>query len=893
MAITVSSGVTSTVDTNLSGTGSSFIVLKGGTVDVVAGGTTDDDVISSGGTENVSSGGSSLYATISGSASLVVSSGGVAIDTDVTSTNSDTYGLTVLSGGTAISATIGTNGNENVSAGGVDSGTVLSGAGANENMYGSAIGDVISAGNQYVEGGATATDTTVVAGGVQELEESSAIASGTIVSSGGSLYNYGTAVDATILGSGSETVGIGGTASANTISSGGVVVVSSGGSVSGDIISSGGVETISKGGTASADTVNNGGVLEVVSSGTVSGLTVNSGGTLELLKGARVSGTDTISSGGTLEVGSGFTVSNSTAIGGINGGVANGVTVEVLSSGTISALNVNSGGTLELLKGALVSGTDTISSGGTLQVGAGFTVSNTTAIGGVSGGVANGVTVEVLSSGTISGLNVNSGGTLELLKGALVSGTDTISSGGTVEVGSGFSAGNSTKIVGVSGGVANGVTVEVLSGGTASALSVNSGGTLDVQSGGIVSGGITFAGAGGTLKIDGSTLPTNLLGGAVVSGLVIGDTIDLTGIRYSTPSSVGIVGGDELQLTEGGNTYDLQVAGSFTGDYFHLGPDGGNGTDITESQTACYLRGTLIRAERGDIAVENLAIGENIMTASGALRPIRWIGWRSYGGRFIIGRKDILPICIKAGALDDNVPGRDLWVSPHHAMYLEGVLIEAKDLVNGTSIVQPDGIDLVEYFHIELETHDLIIAEGAPSETFIDDDSRFMFQNAHEYRRLYPEAATGVDRYCAPRREDGYEVEAARRHIALRAGLYAKDAGRPNELRGFVDLVSAESIEGWAQNTHHPEAPVCLDIYAGNKLIGQVLANRYREGLADFTLGSGRHSFAFAPPPGLNFAADTVEVRRSLDGAVLPLTKRAREDMAARAASPSQASTAA
>jgi hypothetical protein len=81
---------------------------------------------------------------------------------------------------------------------------------------------------------------------------------------------------------------------------------------------------------------------------------------------------------------------------------------------------------------------------------------------------------------------------------------------------------------------------------------------------------------------------------------------------------------------------------------------------------ACYVAGTLIRTDRGEIAVEALAIGDRVVTVSGDARPIRWLGKRSYGGRFIIGRKDILPICFKAGALDDNVPHRDLWVSPHH-----------------------------------------------------------------------------------------------------------------------------------------------------------------------------------------------------------------------------------
>ena len=62
------------------------------------------------------------------------------------------------------------------------------------------------------------------------------------------------------------------------------------------------------------------------------------------------------------------------------------------------------------------------------------------------------------------------------------------------------------------------------------------------------------------------------------------------------------------------------------------------------------------------------------------------------------------------------------------------MLIEAKDLVNGVSIVQAERVESVEYFHIELDSHDVIIAEGAPSESFIDDDSRGMFHNAHEYR---------------------------------------------------------------------------------------------------------------------------------------------------------------
>ena len=292
--------------------------------------------------------------------------------------------------------------------------------------------------------------------------------------------------------------------------------------------------------------------------------------------------------------------------------------------------------------------------------------------------------------------------------------------------------------------------------------------------------------------------------------------------------------------------------------------------------TPCYCRGTLIATADGDVAVETLAIGDRVLTMSGAARPIKWIGRRSFGGRFVMGRKDILPICIKAGALADHVPRRDLWISPHHAMFftdmsLGGMLIEAKDLINGVSIVQTESAESVEYFHIELDTHDVIIAEGALSESFVDDDSRGMFHNAHEYRTLYPQdAAAGLAPYCAPRYDDGYEVEAVQRRLAQRAGLAGMaDGARIGGLRGYVDLAGPTCIAGWAQTIDAPEVPVCVDIFARGRQIGQVLANTHREDLKQSGIGSGRHGFEFTPPRGLDMPPHAVEVRRSLDGAAL------------------------
>jgi hypothetical protein len=282
------------------------------------------------------------------------------------------------------------------------------------------------------------------------------------------------------------------------------------------------------------------------------------------------------------------------------------------------------------------------------------------------------------------------------------------------------------------------------------------------------------------------------------------------------------------------------------------------------------VRGTLILTVAGEVPVEELAIGDRVVALSGRARPIRWIGQRSYSGRFTLGQRHILPVRIAAGALAKGVPARDLWVSPNHALYLEGVLIEARDLVNGVSILQAKETSKIEYFHIELDAHDVIVAEGAYAESYADDDSRSLFHNAHEYRALYPDERSGPARYCAPRRDQGYEVERARAAIAGRAGLpMAAEAMALGVLRGQIEEIGRRRIGGWAQDWAHPEVPVCLDILAGGELIAQVIANCDRADLAAAGPGGGRHGFAFVPPKGLAFTPRSIQVRRSLDGASL------------------------
>jgi len=535
-------------------------------------------------------------------------------------------------------------------------------------------------------------------------------------------------------------------------------------------------------------------------------------------------------------------------------------------------------------------------------------VTNTGTITGVIGiDLSLTAGISIFDSGVIDGtggtaieLNPTSGtDTLTLAAGYAITGKVVGGGSDTLQLGGSSAASFDLSLVN-SGGQYTGFTVFDVIGGTWTATgtgsnwdveggtfkvsgtaddTVISGGTMEVESGGSPGASITFSGTGGTLQIDGpNTANSNLLTGTTISGFVSGDMIDLAAIANVDGSHVDMNDTtDVLTVTEGSSTYTLDFAGNFTGDYFHLTTDG-SGTLITENTTPCYCPGTLIRTPRGQKKIEKLKIGDKVITASGVARPIKWIGRRSYSGRFVMGRKDILPVCIKAGAIEDNVPKRDLWISPNHAMYFkdkhpDGVLIEAKALVNGVSIVQAESVESIEYFHIELETHDVITAEGALAESFIDDDSRFLFHNAGEYRALYPDTPNEVTRYCALRVQGGYEVEAVWRRLAARAGLASSgEETRAGKLRGYVDRITGECVTGWAQNLDHPEAPVCLYILVSGVLVGQVLANRYREDLKQAGMGSGRHSFAFTVPPELDFAPDEVEVRRSLDGVALELT---------------------
>jgi hypothetical protein len=155
--------------------------------------------------------------------------------------------------------------------------------------------------------------------------------------------------------------------------------------------------------------------------------------------------------------------------------------------------------------------------------------------------------------------------------------------------------------------------------------------------------------------------------------------------------------------------------------------------------TNCFLSGTRIATPDKELEIDKLRIGDLVASGSGGPRPIKWIGRR----RVVRAPceswdPDVAPVRIARFALDGQTPHADLYLSPAHAIYLYGLLIPAKHLVNGRSITANHHGDALalNYYHIELDTHDVVLAEGALAETY-GGNNRFAFDNAEEYEELY------------------------------------------------------------------------------------------------------------------------------------------------------------
>ncbi|HWT09088.1 MAG TPA: Hint domain-containing protein [Roseomonas sp.] len=195
----------------------------------------------------------------------------------------------------------------------------------------------------------------------------------------------------------------------------------------------------------------------------------------------------------------------------------------------------------------------------------------------------------------------------------------------------------------------------------------------------------------------------------------------------------------------------------------------------TYAGAICFATGTRIATARGEVAVEDLRVGDLVVTAHGGapLQPVVWLGHTRTNVARHPDRTKVAPVLIKAGALADGVPARDLRVSPEHAMSIDGQLVPARLLVNGTSIVQEMWCPEVTYWHVELPAHGLLVSEGAVSESYFDDGNRNQFDN-YGITTLFKdfESQRGNGQYaanaCQPVIQAGPALDRIRARIAAR-----------------------------------------------------------------------------------------------------------------------------
>jgi len=307
----------------------------------------------------------------------------------------------------------------------------------------------------------------------------------------------------------------------------------------------------------------------------------------------------------------------------------------------------------------------------------------------------------------------------------------------------------------------DGGSASLSSGSVASALS---GTTVNISNGGTFSNGaslinalsgatVAFGTGGGTFVVNTGGAAINLGSSTITNYNPAQDTIEFAGISaqvvaYAVTASnsartVTLLGTNGAIL--GSYTATLATGASLAGGTYSVGSSN-NPLKITYSNGntyigTCYLTGTMIRTDNGERPIEAFRVGDSVTAfdSAGASteRTVVWVG-----SNHAVVRPDLpddeagYPVRIRAGALDEQVPVRDLLVTPEHCLYLNGGFIPARMLVNGRSIVYDQTITTYDYHHIETLAHSIILAEGAKSESYLDTGNRATFREASGITRI-------------------------------------------------------------------------------------------------------------------------------------------------------------
>jgi len=594
----------------------------------------------------------------------------------------------------------------------------------------------------------------------------------------------------TINGSGSS-LGIVGLAEIGDGGSG-TVVVKDGATLSvgqgitiGDATSAFGSLTLTDAGTLLDDStgamvVANGGTgVVTVTAGAIVSVGTGTGAQLTVGENAGSKGTLIISAGTTVAAGSTVAAAGSLYTEHATlGGVAT-ATGSIAVTGT-GALWQNDG---FLLAGDFGAGTLAVSSGGSVSVGANATFAEVAHSAGALtvAGAGSRFSAELalrLGAGKAA-IAVTNGGviTAEAL---------TIGAGDTVAIDS-----SSSMVIGpIVGTVTGGLYIEpnaVASGAGTITAAIADNGTIIATGGTLqITGAITGSGTlddSATLQLDGA-VDSNLALVFDPGTLIVGSPLAMNAAisNFATADTIEFVGTYGTVTKDfPSNTLEVFGNGSLVGT-FNLGP----GYDATNVHVAdksglvsitadvpCFAAGTSLATPRGEVAVDGLAAGDELLTLSGTVQRVTWIGRRRIDLTRHPEPSRAQPIRIRPDTFADGVPRRELRLSPDHAVLRDGLLIPIRLLVNGASVLRDTGCRTVTYYHVELATHDVLLADNLPAESYLDTGNRAMFENSGQPLLLHPDLTNDQARReaesCAPFAADADRVEPVWQFLAARA----------------------------------------------------------------------------------------------------------------------------
>lgn len=376
---------------------------------------------------------------------------------------------------------------------------------------------------------------------------------------------------------------------------------------------------------------------------------------------------------------------------------------------------------------------------------------------------------------TINSSNFHSGDTVAL---GLVSSATLIVDGVTADV---------TSFAGVSG--LSNTTFNVINGATL---------TVEAQLA-AVGAGSTFhyiIGAGSTLNLNSALIGIDVLqtttvdfAGSTGSGHFV---YTPPGIGLSllspTPTIINASAGDRVTVNGATSVSQSGNIVTFHGGLLGLGtlatyviPAGAtytfnNTNDTLTFITPCFVRGTMIATPEGEVPVEKLKVGDLVISLVKEVAEITWVGKRTIDPKNLDKPRNDLPIRFCAGAISENVPHRDLLVSPDHCIFIGGFLIPAKLLINDTTVTQRFCMAPIDYFHIELEKHDVLWAEGAMAESYLDLGNKNAFLEPGVLQFVSPRIREA--KACYPLAYVGPAVDKARDMIAERERVIGDKATR-------------------------------------------------------------------------------------------------------------------